>query len=110
MASSNTHTMLPHLIDPLPYDPFRDFAPVANFSYTTKMIVVSNAVNATTLAELVGVAVTGRSAANGTAPAGIGRPITSEPRCSRAPRHPAGCTCHAVPRKGATPARGEIQC
>ena len=56
MASSNTHTMLPHLIDPLPYDPFRDFAPVANFSYTTKMIVVSNALNATTLAELVGVA------------------------------------------------------
>ena len=55
-ASSNTHTMLPHLMDTLPYDPLRDFAPVVNFGYTTKMIVVSNAVEATTLAELVSLA------------------------------------------------------
>jgi len=55
-ASSNTHTMLPHLMDALPYDPLRDFAPVVNFGYTTKMIVVSNAVEATTLAELVSLA------------------------------------------------------
>jgi tripartite-type tricarboxylate transporter receptor subunit TctC len=55
-ASSNTHAMLPHLMDALPYDPLRDFAPVANFAYTTKMIVVGNAVSAKTLEELVGLA------------------------------------------------------
>jgi tripartite-type tricarboxylate transporter receptor subunit TctC len=55
-ASSNTHAMLPHLMGALPYDPIRDFAPVVNFAYTTKMIVVSNAVEATTLSELVSLA------------------------------------------------------
>lgn len=54
-ASSNTHTMLPHLID-APFDPFRDFAPVVNFSYTTRVILVGNTVQATTLATLIGLA------------------------------------------------------
>ena len=32
------------------------FAPVANFSYTTRVILVSNTVQATTLATLIGLA------------------------------------------------------
>ncbi len=52
-ASTNTHTMLPHVQASVPYDALRDFAPVANLVYTTSMVAVTRSLPVRTLAELI---------------------------------------------------------
>lgn len=52
MATSSTHAVLPHL-RPLPYDALRDFTPVAEIGTAPNVLVVSPALNVTTLAQLV---------------------------------------------------------
>lgn len=55
-ASTATHVMTPHVVASLPYDPLRDFTPVVNLVYQTKVVLVSNALGITTLAELAALA------------------------------------------------------
>lgn len=52
-ASTNTHTMLPHIQANVPYDALRDFAPIANLVYTTNIIAVTPSLPVHTLAELI---------------------------------------------------------
>lgn len=52
-ASTNTHAMLPHVQGNVRYDALRDFAPIANLVYTTKVIAVTPSLPVHTLAELI---------------------------------------------------------
>jgi tripartite-type tricarboxylate transporter receptor subunit TctC len=52
-ASTNTHTMLPHVQAGIPYDALRDFAPVANLVYTTSIVAVNPSLPVHTLTELI---------------------------------------------------------
>jgi tripartite-type tricarboxylate transporter receptor subunit TctC len=52
VASTATHAMAPH-VTPTGFDPVRDFVPVINLAWQTKVVLVSNAVPATTFAEFV---------------------------------------------------------
>lgn len=53
IASTATHAMAPHVTARGLFDPLRDFAPVINLAWQTKVALVSNAVPATTLADFV---------------------------------------------------------
>ena len=52
-ASTNTHTMLPHVQASVPYDALRDFAPIANLVYTTSIVAVTRSLPVYTLSELI---------------------------------------------------------
>lgn len=52
-ASTNTFAVLPHLVEHLPFDPLRDFAPVAMLGYTTKVLLVNPSFPATTVEDLI---------------------------------------------------------
>jgi tripartite-type tricarboxylate transporter receptor subunit TctC len=52
-ASTNTHTMLPHVQASVPYDALRDFAPIANLVYTTSIVAVTPSLPVHTLSELI---------------------------------------------------------
>ncbi len=52
-ASSNTHAMAPHVVERLPYDPLRDFAPIVNLASTVKLLLVAAALPPRTLGEFV---------------------------------------------------------
>ena len=52
-ASSSTHAMAPHTTPHIPYDALRDFAPVVNIAYTTKVVMVSPALPVRTLKEFI---------------------------------------------------------
>jgi len=53
LASTATHAMAPHVTSSGVFDPLRDFAPVINVAWQTKVALSSTAVPATTLAEFV---------------------------------------------------------
>ena len=53
LASSATHVIAPHLIANPSVDPLRDFVPVINVAWQTKVITVSRGLGVSTLAELV---------------------------------------------------------
>jgi tripartite-type tricarboxylate transporter receptor subunit TctC len=55
-ASTATLVMLPQVIASLGYDPLRDFVPVVNLVYQTKVVLVSSALGVATLDELVALA------------------------------------------------------
>src|SRR5262249_231558 len=40
-ASSSTQAMAPHLTARIPYDALRDFAPIVNVAYTTKVVMIN---------------------------------------------------------------------
>jgi tripartite-type tricarboxylate transporter receptor subunit TctC len=52
-ASTATHTMAPHVVAVLSYDPVADFVPVINLAYQTKVVLVNASLGATTLRALV---------------------------------------------------------
>jgi tripartite-type tricarboxylate transporter receptor subunit TctC len=52
-ASSSTHAMAPHLTAHIPYDALRDFAPIVNIAYTTKVVMVNVDLPVRTLAEFI---------------------------------------------------------
>ncbi|MEP7061861.1 MAG: tripartite tricarboxylate transporter substrate binding protein [Betaproteobacteria bacterium] len=52
-ASSATNTIIPHTQASVRYDGVRDFAPIANLAWTTKMIIVHPSLPVHTVAELV---------------------------------------------------------
>lgn len=52
-ASTNTHTMLPHVQASVPYDALHDFAPIANLVYTTSIVAVTPSLPVHTLSELI---------------------------------------------------------
>jgi tripartite-type tricarboxylate transporter receptor subunit TctC len=56
VASTNSHAMAPHIVPNVPFDALRDFTPIANVVYTTKVLLVSPATPYRTLAELVAAA------------------------------------------------------
>ena len=53
VASTATHAMAPHVLSSEAFDPLRDFVPVINLAWQTKVVLVSNAVSATTLPAFV---------------------------------------------------------
>lgn len=53
LASTATHVIGPNLIAHLPVDPVRDFDPVINVAWQTKVITVHRSLGVTTLRELV---------------------------------------------------------
>jgi tripartite-type tricarboxylate transporter receptor subunit TctC len=52
-SSTSTNTLVTHTHTPPPFDGVRDFAPIVNIAYTTKMIIVNSALPVKTLAELI---------------------------------------------------------
>ena len=52
-ATSGTHTINPHLYENLPFDPIKDFAPVALAGFTTNILIVRSDFRAKTLQELI---------------------------------------------------------
>ena len=52
-ATSNTHTINPNLYEHLPFDPVKDFAPIALAGFTTNILVVRSDFPAKTLRELI---------------------------------------------------------
>ena len=55
-ATTATHVMTPHVVAGLAYDPLRDFLPIINLAYQTKVVLVSPALGVATLGELVALA------------------------------------------------------
>jgi tripartite-type tricarboxylate transporter receptor subunit TctC len=55
-ASTSTHAITPQVAANLPYDPLRDFVPVVNIAYQTKVVLVSNALGVGTVGELAALA------------------------------------------------------
>jgi tripartite-type tricarboxylate transporter receptor subunit TctC len=70
-ASTSTHAMTPHVVANLPYDSLRDFVPVVNLAYQTKVVLVSTALGVGTLDALATLA-RGRPRALNYASAGLG--------------------------------------
>ncbi len=56
MATSTTHMTAPVLNAKLPYDPVKDFAPVAVVGISPYVVVVNPKVPANTVAELIALA------------------------------------------------------
>ncbi len=56
LGTISTHAMNPHLYKSLPYEPVRDFAPVARVATSPNIMVVHPSVTATTVAELIALA------------------------------------------------------
>ena len=52
-ASTNTHTMLPHVQAGVQFDALHDFAPIANLVYTTNIVAVTPSLPVHTLTELI---------------------------------------------------------
>ena len=52
-SSSSSNTIAPHVQANVPYDGVRDFAPIINIAWTTKILVVNPALPVHTLAEFV---------------------------------------------------------
>ena len=52
-AVSGTHTINPHLYEHLPFDPIKDFAPIALAGFTTNILIVRSDSPWTTLKELI---------------------------------------------------------
>ena len=52
-ASSSTHAMAPHMTARIPYDALRDFAPIVNVAYATKVVMVNADLPVRTLAEFI---------------------------------------------------------
>ena len=52
-SSTSTNTLVAHTQTPAPFDGVRDFAPIVNIAYTTKMIIVNPALPVKTLNELI---------------------------------------------------------
>ena len=73
MTTTAVYAILPNLRKDLPYDPVRDFAPVARIATASNVLVVNNAVPAQNVAELVRYAKERPGALN-YASAGIGTP------------------------------------
>jgi tripartite-type tricarboxylate transporter receptor subunit TctC len=73
MTTTAIYAILPHLRKDLPYDPVRDFVPVARIATASNVLVVGNAVPAQNVAELVRYAKERPGALN-YASAGIGTP------------------------------------
>jgi tripartite-type tricarboxylate transporter receptor subunit TctC len=55
-ASTATLVMLPHVVAQLGFDPLRDFVPIVNLVYQTKVVLVSSALGVETLDGLVALA------------------------------------------------------
>ena len=53
MASTATHAIAPHVAHAAAFDPVRDFAPIVNVAWQTKVAIASLSVPATTLREFV---------------------------------------------------------
>jgi len=56
LAPTSTFVILPHLVPKLPYDTFKDFAPVATLTITEMVLVVNASVPANNLQELIALA------------------------------------------------------
>ena len=56
LGTISTHAMNPHLYKSLPYDPMKDFAPIARVATSPNILVVHPSVPAKTVAELIAVA------------------------------------------------------
>jgi tripartite-type tricarboxylate transporter receptor subunit TctC len=52
-ASTSTHVMTAHVLPGLAYDPLRDFVPVANLVYQTKVVLVNASLGVSTMSEFV---------------------------------------------------------
>jgi tripartite-type tricarboxylate transporter receptor subunit TctC len=53
LASTATHAMAPHVAPSSTFDPVRDFAPIVNVAWQTKVAIVNPTVPATTLREFI---------------------------------------------------------
>jgi tripartite-type tricarboxylate transporter receptor subunit TctC len=53
VASTATHAIAPHVLRAVEFDPVRDFAPIINVAWQTKVAIASLSVPATTLREFV---------------------------------------------------------
>ena len=73
MTTTAVYAILPNLRKDLPYDPVRDFAPVARIATASNVLVINNALPAQNVAELVKYAKERPGALN-YASAGIGTP------------------------------------
>lgn len=56
LMTTNTHLITPHLLPKLPYDPIRDFAPVATVYSSEFLLTINPAVPASNLQELIALA------------------------------------------------------
>lgn len=72
MGTLATHSIAPAIYPKLPYDPRRDFTPIANFAYLTNYVVAGPSLKVNSVAELIRAAkekpgrITFASAGNGT--------------------------------------------
>jgi tripartite-type tricarboxylate transporter receptor subunit TctC len=53
VGGTGTMAINPHLYSKLPYDPAKDFVPVAMFGYSTSVLIVHSSVPANTIGELI---------------------------------------------------------
>lgn len=99
-ATSNTHTINPNLYEHLPFDPIKDFAPIAFAGFTTNILVVRNDFPAKTLKELIDYAKANPGKLNyGSAGVGSSPHLAGEMFKSL-----TGTNIVHVPYKGSTPA------
>lgn len=52
-ATTSTHVMATHVVPGIPYDPLRDFVPVANLVYQTKVVLANASLGVGTMRELI---------------------------------------------------------
>jgi tripartite-type tricarboxylate transporter receptor subunit TctC len=98
-ANSNTHSINPNVYEKLPFDPIKDFAPVALAGYTTNILVVRNDFPAKTLKELIDYAKANPGKLNyGSAGVGSSPHLAAEMFKSM-----TGTQITHVPYKGSTP-------
>ena len=99
-ATSNTHTINPNLYEHLPFDPIKDFAPIALAGFTTNILVVRNDSPVKTLKELIDYAKANPGKLNyGSAGVGSSPHLAGEMFKSL-----TGTNIVHVPYKGSTPA------
>jgi tripartite-type tricarboxylate transporter receptor subunit TctC len=95
MASTATHAIAPHVAHSVAFDPVRDFTPIVNVAWQTKVAIASLSVPATTLREFVAYARAHPGGSTTRRPGGI-----VEPRRRRAARVAIGIKLVHIPYRG----------
>jgi tripartite-type tricarboxylate transporter receptor subunit TctC len=100
----NSHVLTPHLTrTPLPFDPIKDFAPVATLARTGLFLVINPTVPANNLQEFIAYAKSKPGEVNSAAPGGSLNQLATEVFNSL-----AGVKLQHIPYKGSGPAMADV--
>ncbi len=92
MSNIGTHAVNVHLMKSLPFDPVKDFAPIAHVLDAEGLLVVHPSVQATTVPEIIALA-KAQPGKLSYASAGQARPAISPANCSRRSPRSTSSTC-----------------